>query len=87
MKVNQLFALAVIASCGAFTSFAQTWMQTGAPTNNSWLGITSSADGQQLIAAGNAIFISTNYGLTWDIPYGLMPTNGVGDFRDFLPAP
>ena len=22
-----------------------------------------------------------------DFPYGLMPTNGVGDFRDFLPAP
>jgi hypothetical protein len=25
--------------------------------------------------------------LIWDFPYGLMPTNGVGDFRDFLPAP
>jgi hypothetical protein len=24
---------------------------------------------------------------SWDFPYGLMPTNGVGDFRDFLPAP
>jgi hypothetical protein len=50
-------------------------MQTGAPTNNSWLGITSSADGQQLIAAGNAIFISTNYGLTW-IEATEAPTNG-----------
>ena len=25
--------------------------------------------------------------LNWDFPYGLMPTNGVGGFRDFLPAP
>jgi hypothetical protein len=25
--------------------------------------------------------------LNWDFPLGLMPTNGVGGFRDFLPAP
>ncbi len=25
-------------------------------------------------------------GLIWDFPYGLMPTNGVGGFRDFLPS-
>jgi hypothetical protein len=24
--------------------------------------------------------------LNWDFPYGLMPTNGVGGFRDFLPS-
>ena len=23
----------------------------------------------------------------WDFPFGFMPTNGVGGFRDFLPAP
>jgi hypothetical protein len=34
-----------------------------------------------LKAAG--IFIHINR----DFPYGLMPTNGVGSFRDFLPAP
>jgi hypothetical protein len=25
--------------------------------------------------------------LSWDLPFGLMPTNGVGCFFDFLPAP
>ena len=24
--------------------------------------------------------------INWDFPYGLMPTNGVGGFRDFLPS-
>ncbi len=26
------------------------------------------------------------YWFIWDFPYGLMPTNGVGGFRDFLPS-
>ena len=46
---------------------AQTWVQTGAPANNNWQCVASSADGSVLAAAAGAggIFISTNAGANW----------------------
>jgi hypothetical protein len=35
---------------------------------------------------GFAVFF-WDFGLIWDFPFGFMPMNGVGGFRDFLPAP
>ena len=44
---------------------AQTWAQTGAPTN-SWASIVSSADGHELAAlAFQCCYTSTNSGATW----------------------
>lgn len=43
---------------------AQTWMQTSAPTNI-YVSIASSADGSNLIAGANSVFLSTNSGATW----------------------
>ncbi len=48
--------------------FAQTWMQTGAPTNG-WSAIACSADGNKLVALANRLnprgYTSTNSGMTW----------------------
>jgi len=53
-------------------TFAQTWTQTIAPTNNYWFSIASSADGSRLAALGqpttidfSAVYTSTNSGTTW----------------------
>jgi hypothetical protein len=47
-------------------AFAQTWTQTGAPSNGGWYGIASSADGNKLVAVrNNSIYLSTNSGVTW----------------------
>jgi photosystem II stability/assembly factor-like uncharacterized protein len=56
--------------CGlfaAFTSlFGQTWTQTGAPTNEYWHVMASSADGSKLLAlALYAVYTSTDSGTTW----------------------
>lgn len=70
MKVNQFLALAAIAFCGAFTSFAQTWTQTSASKAN-WSGIAMSADGTKLVAVAGGgvgvgpIYTSTNSGGAW----------------------
>src|SRR5215472_5315374 len=49
---------------------APTWTQTGAPTNQNWNSIASSADGVRLAAVIGAktptsIYISTNSGGSW----------------------
>ena len=50
------------------STFAQTWMQTGAPTNG-WSAVACSADGNKLVALANRLnpcgYTSTNSGLTW----------------------
>lgn len=54
--------------CGLFITVdsmrAQTWTQTSA-TGFQWNSVASSADGSKLIAAGNAMYLSTNSGATW----------------------
>jgi hypothetical protein len=51
------------------STFAQTWTQTGAPTNASWYGIASSADGKIICAVNSdsvaELLLSTNSGVTW----------------------
>jgi photosystem II stability/assembly factor-like uncharacterized protein len=44
--------------------FAQTWTQTGAPTNN-WISVASSADGSKLVAIGHGLYVSSNSGASW----------------------
>ena len=49
--------------------FAQTWIQTSAPTN-SWYSVAASADGSMIVAvndgtSGESIWTSTNSGATW----------------------
>ncbi len=50
------------------STFAQTWMQTGAPSNG-WSAIACSADGYKLVALANRMYpggyTSTNSGMTW----------------------
>ncbi|HEU6448662.1 MAG TPA: hypothetical protein VFV23_09530 [Verrucomicrobiae bacterium] len=55
--------------------FAQTWVQTSAPSNH-WMAIASTADGSKLFAVArnsNRIFISTNGGVNW-------VSNSIGNF-------
>ena len=56
--------------CGP-TSLAQSWTQTGVPSN-SWHTVAVSADGSKVVAAGDrVIYTSTNSGATWisnDVP-------------------
>jgi hypothetical protein len=75
MKAIQTITLATAILFGAFTVIAQTWTQTGAPTNL-WDSISCSADGKNLIAANNfgSLYFSTNYGVTW-----VEATNGETD--------
>lgn len=48
-------------------AMAQTWTQTSAPTNRSWLFISMSADGQKItaITSGAHPIYSTDFGNTW----------------------
>jgi len=67
-----LLVMAAVLTAVGFVS-AQTWTQTGAPTNLPWSAIASSADGTTLVAAASPgpIYTSTNGGLTWteaDLP-------------------
>lgn len=63
-RINILSSIAFSACC-ALHSFAQTWVQTGAPSN-SWHSVACSADGTKIVAAaGDAIYFSTNSGSTW----------------------
>lgn len=55
------------------SAFAQTWMQTSAPTD-AWVSVASSADGTKLAAASTLIqsgtgqiYNSTNSGLNWTV--------------------
>ncbi len=75
---------AAIIFCGLLNvinpTFAQTWTQTSAPSNQ-WRSVACSADGVKLAACttlngftnGGAIYISTNSGFTWII--SAAPTN------------
>jgi hypothetical protein len=67
----RMLLLSVMILCSLFTainsSSAQTWTQTGAPSQN-WTAIASSADGNKLFAivGGSYVFYaSTNSGATW----------------------
>jgi hypothetical protein len=76
MKATEVLLLAAL-TVAVHTTFAQTWMQTGAQSNV-WSSITTSADGNKLAAVsketpngqggyteGGGIFISTNSGASW----------------------
>jgi hypothetical protein len=68
-KMRFLRIVFLATACGIFvanSAFAQTWTQTGAPSNY-WASIASSADGSRLVAGAfeRGIFTSTNSGLTW----------------------
>src|ERR1035437_10720298 len=73
MKTTSVIMLAAIPFCGAFTTIAQTWTQTSAPTNV-WSSIACSADGTKLFACGGGgiflgragpVYISSDGGATW----------------------
>lgn len=67
MKVNLQLLLAVIVGGVVIPSFAQTWIQTSAPSAK-WFWVASSADGNKLVAVGADnlnIYVSTNSGTTW----------------------
>lgn len=81
MNAAKKFALPAIGLFGVVQfSFAQTWTQTSAPSNQ-WRSITCSADGIRLAACmtvsgftnGGAIYLSTNSGNTWIVSSA--PTN------------
>lgn len=61
----------------AGSATAQNWTQTGAPTNENWQSITTSADGAKLLASVHdvgSIYSSTNSGTNWSVtgaPTGL----------------
>jgi photosystem II stability/assembly factor-like uncharacterized protein len=62
--------LLLIAFCCSFTAFnstfAQTWARTGAPTNDDWMAMASSADGSKSLAVSQQnVYTSTNSGITW----------------------
>ena len=64
--LHKILLTAAISWLGLNSVFAQTWIQTMAPSNN-WICIASSADGSKL-AAGTwpgLIYTSTNSGITW----------------------
>jgi hypothetical protein len=59
----------------ASTDSGLTWALTGAPTNNNWVTVASSADGSKLVAVSwyafvsnhiyGCVYTSTNFGMTW----------------------
>jgi hypothetical protein len=72
MQVAKRSLLAVIAFCGGFTSFAQTWnLANNGFTTKSVGSIAASADGNMLAAiifpgpSNGGIYTSTNSGQTW----------------------
>jgi photosystem II stability/assembly factor-like uncharacterized protein len=66
MKSIKILMLIVAVWCGADIISAQTWTQTGAPSNY-WASVASSADGTKLVAAAHpgSIYVSTNSGADW----------------------
>ncbi len=66
IKSSLVLILSVLAPAG----FAQTWIQTSAPTNN-WSSVACSADGTKIVASATItnsdgyIYISTNSGGAW----------------------
>lgn len=70
MKPIQILLLLLTLSSGLDCAVAQTWTQTGAPTNY-WVAVASSADGSRLVAAAGGqfyngpIYTSTNTGANW----------------------
>jgi photosystem II stability/assembly factor-like uncharacterized protein len=59
---------------------AQTWTQTSAPTNLSWVAVASAADGTRLAAVANQvpsgpylIYASTNSGCSWNLRTNGLP--------------
>jgi hypothetical protein len=66
MKTNavSMISFSCLLFSGNFGA-AQTWMQTGAPSNY-WTSIAASADGSKLTGVGNNVcYSSTNSGTTW----------------------
>jgi hypothetical protein len=76
MQTDRVLLLTLVSgSCMGWAAFAQGWNQTTAPNAN-WVGITSSADGSNLVAtaAGSGIWTSQDSGLTWvsnNVPPGI----------------
>lgn len=66
MKLIKTFLLIVAVLMLVDFAFAQTWVQTSAPSTN-WSGVAMSADGKRLVAVASpgGIFISTNSGVAW----------------------
>jgi hypothetical protein len=71
MKIFRNLLMMSLFCCGANSSFAQTWTETGASETNTWTAVASSADGTKLVAAasviGSGIWISTNSGAAWTL--------------------
>lgn len=66
MKPVRFLLLTILGGLAQPFSFAQTWTQTKAPSEN-WFSVASSADGTKLIAPCQfgSFFTSTNSGATW----------------------
>src|SRR5208282_2894336 len=74
MKTFRILLVILFPLNGLFvavdSTFGQTWAQTSAPTNQSWISVASSADGMKLAAVIDGkvptpIYISTNSGVSW----------------------
>jgi len=65
--LETILAVGILAL--VISAFAQNWTQTSAPTNASWIGIASSADGKIICAVNSdsaaEFILSTNSGVTW----------------------
>jgi hypothetical protein len=81
MKPVKILLMIIAVWCNWNSVFAQTWVQTSAPSNL-WSSVACSADGSKLVAVGGVsayysllcpICISTNSGQTWI--EGSVPTN------------
>jgi hypothetical protein len=53
---------------GIMPAAGQVWFPTPAP-QGSWQGLALSADGRHQIAVGDAIYVSKNFGLTWNVAF------------------
>jgi hypothetical protein len=62
---NNLFAAVSGGPIFISTNAGSSWRVSGAPTNEGWTSMVSSADGSKLAAGAGVIYTSTDSGATW----------------------
>ena len=65
--------VAAVYGGGIYTNYGNTWGLSSGTSSYNWSSIASSADGSKLIASmygTGGLYISTNYGSTWNEPLG-----------------
>ena len=60
--------ISITVFTGIMPAAGQVWLPMQAP-QGSWQGLALSADGKRQIAVGDAIYISKNFGLTWNLAF------------------